>query len=107
VTRNKKQALLDAVTKNGCQRVLVFCSSIQSCRIAENVLKRFDRKGKRYDVLAYHAAVDGFTMHRNLAQFVQPLLKKPQVMICSDRASRGLDFDRIAVDHVVLFDFPR
>lgn len=107
VTRKKKQALMNAVVHKAYQRVLVFGSSIDSCRIAENVLTRADRKRTKYNVLAYHAAVDRFTMQRNLAQFIQPLIKKPQIMICSDRASRGLDFDRIGVDHVVLFDFPR
>ncbi len=28
-------------------------------------------------------------------------------MVCTDRTSRGVDFDKANVEHVVLFDFPR
>jgi ATP-dependent RNA helicase DDX18/HAS1 len=30
-----------------------------------------------------------------------------QVMVCTDRTSRGVDFDTADVEHVALFDFPR
>jgi superfamily II DNA/RNA helicase len=29
------------------------------------------------------------------------------VLICTDRAARGVDFDAAPVDHVVIFDFPK
>ena len=35
------------------------------------------------------------------------MLKLPVVLVCTDRASRGLDFERAPVDHVVLYDFPQ
>ena len=30
-----------------------------------------------------------------------------QILICTDRAARGVDFDEQPVDHVVVFDFPK
>ena len=29
------------------------------------------------------------------------------ILVCTDRAARGVDFDSAPVDHVILFDFPR
>ena len=29
------------------------------------------------------------------------------VLICTDRAARGVDFDAAPVDHIVIFDFPK
>jgi len=29
------------------------------------------------------------------------------ILICTDRAARGVDFDEAPVDHVVVFDFPK
>lgn len=29
------------------------------------------------------------------------------VLICTDRAARGVDFDSAPVDHVIIFDFPK
>ncbi len=31
----------------------------------------------------------------------------PVILICTDSSSRGMDFDRADVPHVVLYDFPR
>jgi ATP-dependent RNA helicase DDX18/HAS1 len=30
-----------------------------------------------------------------------------QILVCTDRAARGVDFEAAPVDHVVLFDFPK
>jgi ATP-dependent RNA helicase DDX18/HAS1 len=29
------------------------------------------------------------------------------ILVCTDRAARGVDFDGVPVDHVVIFDFPK
>ena len=29
------------------------------------------------------------------------------VLVCTDRAARGVDFESNPVDHVILFDFPK
>ena len=43
----------------------------------------------------------------NIAEFSRPLLKVPVVLVCTDRASRGLDFESAPVEHVILYDFPQ
>ena len=43
----------------------------------------------------------------NIADFSRPLLKIPVVLVCTDRASRGLDFESAPVEHVILYDFPQ
>ena len=32
---------------------------------------------------------------------------KSKILVCSDRTSRGVDFENVDVGHVILFDFPR
>jgi hypothetical protein len=49
------------------------------------------------DVFAHHGAVDAATRQANLLAFSKPLLRKSAVLICTDRGSRGLDFDRAPV----------
>lgn len=59
-------------------------------------------------VLAYHAALSQDVRQANMQRFLRPLSgpdSKPLVMICTDRASRGVD--SADVEQVVLFDFPR
>ncbi|KAJ1432680.1 P-loop containing nucleoside triphosphate hydrolase protein [Ochromonadaceae sp. CCMP2298] len=57
-------------------------------------------------VHSYHGAVDAATRDANLIEFSRPLLTKPAILISTDRASRGMDFNKAHVDHVILFDFP-
>ena len=112
------------------RRTLVFCNTIESCRRVENALLRADRRSKDRRVLAYHSALSPETRKANLEKFVDvnlDLVERddkqmapprrrsnlrqekavPVVLVCTDRASRGVDFGASAVDHVVLFDWPR
>lgn len=103
---NKKNALLQLVEENPVTKTIVFCNKIETCRKVENVLKRFDRKGSMIRVLPFHAALDQNSRLSNLKEFRNPQLKSGSLfLVCTDRASRGIDFT--GVDHVVLFDFPR
>lgn len=102
-------------------RSIVFCNTIESCRRVESLLKRRDKKERRYRVLAYHAAVEPDTRDRNLKEFMRPVGKDgpgpvregsmaayrrlPIILVCTDRLSRGLDL--VTAGHAVLFDFPR
>ena len=87
-------------------RSLVFCNTIESCRRVENALKRADRRGRDRSLLAYHSALPADARRRNLGTFAAASSRKPAVLVCTDRASRGVDFDE-PVDLVVLFDWPR
>lgn len=103
---NKKNALIQLIKENPVTKTIVFCNKIETCRKVENVLKRFDRKGSMIRVLPFHAALDQGSRLSNLKEFRNPQLKSGSLfLVCTDRASRGIDF--AAVDHVVLFDFPR
>lgn len=102
---NKKTALLQLVEQNPVQKTLIFCNKIETCRKVENILKRFDRKGTNVFVLPFHAAVSQECRISSLEHFLDSQSEKALFLICTDRASRGLDI--INVDHVVLFDFPR
>jgi ATP-dependent RNA helicase DDX18/HAS1 len=102
---NKKTALLQLVEQNPVQKTLIFCNKIETCRKVENILKRFDRKGTKIYVLPFHSAVSQECRISSLEHFLDSQSEKSLFLICTDRASRGLDL--INVDHVVLFDFPR
>eukprot|EP00249_Psilotum_nudum_P023340 c28836_g1_i1 orf=1281-3389(+) len=102
---NKKTALLQLVDQQPAQKTIIFCNKIETCRKVENVLKRFDRRGSKVSVLPYHAALSQEVRLNNLQQFAGSEASKPLFLVCSDRASRGLDL--VDVEHVVLFDFPR
>lgn len=105
---NKRLALLRSLESTpDADRTLIFCNTIDQCRRVENALRRVDRNENLRTVLAYHGAIDTQQRHDNIREFSRGLLKKPSVLVCTDRASRGMDFDNARVDHVVLFDFPR
>lgn len=104
---NKRLALLRALEQTPADRTLVFCNTIPQCRQVENALQRADRNSRIRAVYSYHGAIDFATREKNINEFSRPLLKQPAVLICTDRASRGMDFDRASVDHVILFDFPQ
>lgn len=73
----------------------------------ENALSRADRRGQRWEVLPYHAAIREDLRAENLSRFLEEPAPgaTPLVLVCTDRASRGID--SVDVEHVVLFDFPR
>uniref|UniRef100_A0A5B7BVN7 Putative DEAD-box ATP-dependent RNA helicase 50 n=1 Tax=Davidia involucrata TaxID=16924 RepID=A0A5B7BVN7_DAVIN len=103
---NKKYALLQLVEESPVAKTIVFCNKIETCRKVENALKRFDKKGIRTRVLPFHAAVAQESRLANMEEFRScQLLDNSLFLVCTDRASRGIDF--AGVDHVVLFDFPR
>lgn len=104
---NKRLALLRSLEQTESDRTLIFCNTIPQCRAVENALQRADRNNRLRSVYAYHSAIDFKTREDNLAEFAKPLLKLPVVLICTDRASRGMDFAKARVDHVILFDFPQ
>ncbi|KAI5402251.1 DEAD-box ATP-dependent RNA helicase 50 [Lathyrus oleraceus] len=103
---NKKAALLKLAEGNRVPRTIVFCNKIETCRKVENALNRFDRKGTRMQVLPFHAAMTQESRLASMKEFTRPPSKElSQFMVCTDRASRGIDFS--GVDHVILFDYPR
>lgn len=104
----KAKQLLKALRQTKCRRTLVFCNTVESCRQVENLLKRRDRKGQIYDVRAYHSAMTADARNENLAIFSKSDESSTDyILVCTDRAARGVDFEASPVDHVILFDFPK
>lgn len=100
IFENKRKVLLellDNTTNNkNCERTIIFCNTIEQCRRVENILTRDDKKNARV-VLPYHSALDTDVRENNLNEFSRLLLKKPVVLISTDRASRGMDFNTVQV----------
>ena len=114
----KARQLLKTLRMTRCSRTLIFCNTVQSCRAVENLLRRSDRKRQRYDMRAYHNAMTPEARNANLEIFSNAGQNRVDdggnrrkavdyVLVCTDRAGRGVDFGASPVDHVVLFDFPR
>eukprot|EP00752_Nemacystus_decipiens_P003764 g3465.t1 len=102
----KRDALLSQLERRMALRTLVFCNTIQGCRQVENILSRASRGGQ-FETLVYHSAIDPKQAASNMQQFMRSNALSPMVMVCTDRSSRGMDFDRAEVEHVLLYDFPR
>lgn len=100
VLENKREALIQALDNDLSERTLIFCNTIEQCRKVENFLLREDRHSKLRDIYIYHSAIDPKKREDNLYQFSKPLLKRPSILICTDRTSRGLDFNRAYVSHL-------
>ena len=92
VYANKRKALVTALESSDAQRTVVFCNTIDQCRRVENALQRQDRQGRARQVLCYHSAIEAAAREANLVEFCRPKLKQPAVLVCTDRASRGMDF---------------
>ena len=108
----KAKELFKALRQNRCRRTLIFCNTVESCRDVENLLNRKDRRGRVFDVGSYHNAMTPEARNANLARFAKGKRDEKgnpvdYVLICTDRAARGVDFEQSPVDHVVIFDFPK
>ena len=89
VFERKRNALSRAMVDENAARTIVFCNSIEQCRRVENILKRDASSGPML-VLPYHAAVDAKMRDAHKRTFGKPLLETPVVLVCTDRASRGI-----------------
>ena len=112
------------------------CNTVETRCDVENVLKRNDRGGRRSRVWAYHNALSPENRLKNLHSFSSTSSSREgydkssssrggsssssssggdggsgvcaeSVLVCTDRAARGVDFESNLVDHVILFDFPK
>ena len=103
----KSSELLRSLRKNKSERTLIFCNTVESCRDVENFLRRNDRRGKSYNVGCYHGALSAKKRNQDLASFSKRDHNMDQILVCTDRAARGVDFGGSIVDHVIIFDFPK
>lgn len=92
------------MSRDGPDPLLFFLLLLQ----VENALRRADRRGQKWRVLPYHSALAPAERSKSLELFSKKDLKgTPVIMVCTDRTSRGVDFEEADVEHVLLFDFPR
>jgi len=122
----KAKELQLALRQTTCQRTLIFCNTVDSCRKVENLMKRKDRNFRLTHVSSYHNAMSPEARRKSIASFSHGSITPPNnedddyknnkkkggeevnyILICTDRAARGVDFDEAPVDHVILFDFPK
>ena len=113
--------MFTALRAQRCSKTLIFCNTVETCRNVENVLRRKDRKGRRNRVWAYHNALSPEVRLKNLQSFSSSSGSNnnddhqyngdndntESILVCTDRAARGIDFDGEPVDHILLFDFPK
>jgi ATP-dependent RNA helicase DDX18/HAS1 len=93
VFARKCAALLRVLDETRAAHTLVFCNSIAQCRHVENVLRRTSRSRV---VCALHSAMNDRAEQLN--RFVSASDgAQSAVLVCTDRASRGLDFARTPV----------
>lgn len=102
---NKKSALVKIIEESPVRKTIIFCNKIETCRKVENALRRVDRKASQIKVLPFHAALDQQQRIANIKEFLNKQTADSMFLVCTDRASRGIDFAN--VNHVVLFDYPR
>ncbi|CAL4920335.1 unnamed protein product [Urochloa decumbens] len=102
---NKKSALVKIIEEAPVRKTIIFCNKIETCRKVENVLRRLDRKASQIKVIPFHAALDQAQRIANIKEFLKKQTAESMFLVCTDRASRGIDFTN--VNHVVLFDYPR
>lgn len=107
----KAKQLLKVLRQTRCRRTLIFCNTVDSCRAVENLLNRKDRRGQVYEVGAYHNAMTPEARNQAIRIFSNGRRRGDDttdyILVCTDRAARGVDFEAAPVDHVVLFDFPK
>lgn len=114
----KVREMFKALRSRRCNKTLIFCNTVETCRNVENALKRKDKRRRRNKVWAYHNALSPEVRLKNLHAFSTSGDDGSGyhdtdddglecILVCTDRAARGIDFDSSPIDHVLLFDFPK
>jgi ATP-dependent RNA helicase DDX18/HAS1 len=113
----KVREMFKALRSRRCNKTLIFCNTVETCRNVENALKRKDKRRRRNKVWAYHNALTPEVRLKNLRAFStagddgmgggDDDDDLECILVCTDRAARGIDFDASPIDHVLLFDFPK
>ncbi len=103
VNSRSKIAELDALLGNARKdgtlrggRVIVFCNTIDSARFLDHYIRE-----RGHTTSCVHGEVPSARRAQEYEAFRNG---ETQLLVCSDMAARGLD--NLAVDHVILFDFP-
>lgn len=83
-------------TVSSPKRTIIFCNTINSCRFLDHTLTELG-----FSTACYHGDIPVDQRPLNFARFAEGV---SPILVCTDVASRGLDF--VSLDHVILFDFP-
>lgn len=82
--------------RSDVKRTIIFCNTISSCRFLDHELRELG-----FSTTSYHGDIPVDQRPVNFRKFSDG---EVPILVCTDVASRGLDF--LSVDHVILFDFP-
>jgi len=97
---DKISLLIDVASSQRHQATIIFCNTASSVQAAQYALAEAG-----IESLAYHGELNSQARSDNLKQFrKQAEDGKPNFLVCTDLAARGLDIPE--VDHIVMFDFP-
>lgn len=92
----RHDALVEALYAVRSERVMVFCSTISSCRSTGHALEE-----RGINVVCLHGGMPPKLRQQEYARF---LGGECDVLVCTDAAARGLDTP--GLQHVINFDFP-
>ncbi|KAJ8524672.1 hypothetical protein ON010_g16444 [Phytophthora cinnamomi] len=101
VPESKHSALREALHlhKRRAAKTMVFCRNSASVRSTEHMLREHGFQ----DTVCLHGDMPPARRHDAIHAFTED--PNINILVCTDLAARGLDFD--TVKHVVMFDFPK
>ncbi|CAH0493637.1 unnamed protein product [Peronospora farinosa] len=101
VPESKHSALRDVLRlhKHQTAKTVIFCRNSASVRSTEHMLREHGIQ----DTACLHGDMPSARRHDAIHAFIENA--NVNILVCTDLAARGLDFD--SVKHVVIFDFPK
>ncbi|GFE52721.1 RNA helicase family protein [Babesia ovis] len=78
-----------------CRKIVVFCNNVNSCRAVEYILR-----DAGLPATSLHGKIPIMQRRKYYTEFIHG---SEGILVCTDLASRGLDFN---ADAVIMFDFP-
>jgi superfamily II DNA/RNA helicase len=94
----KKDMLLETLQRNKGKRTMIFCNSLDRCKLVHTLL---DSRGYKTSL-----TISTQASHKRATNFSEFSRGQTPILISTDLASRGID-TTIQVEHVILFDFPQ
>jgi superfamily II DNA/RNA helicase len=94
----KKDMLLETLKRNKGKRTMIFCNSLDRCKLVHTLL---DARGYKTSL-----TVSTQASRKRASNFSEFSSGQTPILITTDLASRGID-TIVVVEHVILYDFPQ
>jgi len=94
----KKDMLLETLQRNKGKRTMIFCNSLDRCKLVHTLL---DSRGYKTSL-----TVSTQASRKRASNFSEFASGQTPILISTDLASRGID-TTVHVEHVILYDFPQ